>query len=85
MNLFETIEKELRAERRKIVEVIEALERMRDFKTPAIPKTPRRRGRKSMGALERKEVSARMKRYWEERRKLTENGEVPATARAAGD
>jgi len=30
---------------------------------------PRRRGRRRMSAAERKEVSARMKRYWASRRK----------------
>ena len=32
-------------------------------------KLPRRRGRKSMDAAERLEVSQRMKRYWAKRRK----------------
>jgi len=35
---------------------------------PALPRAAKRRGRKSMGAKERQEVSERMKRYWESRR-----------------
>jgi hypothetical protein len=33
------------------------------------PKDLKKRGRKSMGEKERREVSARMKRYWANRRK----------------
>jgi hypothetical protein len=45
-----------------------------------------RRGRKSMGAPERREVSERMKRYWAERRRqrvASANGHA-ATLHAAG-
>ena len=35
------------------------------------PKPSKRRGRKNMGAEERREVSERMKKYWANRRKTT--------------
>ena len=35
------------------------------------PSNSHRRGRKSMGATERQEVSVRMKRYWASRRKAS--------------
>ena len=37
--------------------------------TPSSVKTPKRRGRKSMGEAERQQVSERMKRYWAKRQK----------------
>jgi hypothetical protein len=54
---------ELYAERNRLTETISALEKLLD--TQALE----RRGRKSMGTEERRQVSMRMKRYWAERRK----------------
>jgi hypothetical protein len=67
MNLFERIEEMLRADRQRIVGAIEALEEMRASTLP-YGDSVRRRGRKSMGAVERQEVSERLKRYWAQRR-----------------
>jgi hypothetical protein len=65
MDLDKTIS-DLRVQRDKIDAVIQQLEAMRD----GVPmKTHSTRGRKSMGDAERREVSARMKRYWASRRK----------------
>jgi len=65
MDLNKTIEG-LREQRDKIESVIKQLEAMRDGFPMKIRST---RGRKSMGTEERKEVSARMKKYWASRRK----------------
>jgi hypothetical protein len=54
---------ELYAERNRLTETISALEKLLDTQTLE------RRGRKSMGTEERRQVSMRMKRYWAERRK----------------
>ena len=64
---FDQILSFLHAEKEKIDRVIASLE---DFQaiTPNAA-GPRRRGRKSMNEGERREVSARMKKYWAERRK----------------
>ncbi len=40
-------------------------------------KRPNRHGRKSLGALERKDVSERMKRYWAGKRAANEHSEAP--------
>ena len=60
----------LRARRADLDSAIAALERLQYSRTAA-PATPEksRRGRKSMGAAERLEVSARMKKYWSARKK----------------
>jgi len=63
MDLTKTIT-ELRREKEKLVRVIASLEELQNGATIAAP----RRGRKSMSAKERQEVSARMKRYWQSRR-----------------
>jgi len=63
---------EVRADIERLRRAIACLERLRDDTVDAQSRapTPRdRRGRKSMGPEERKEVSARMKRYWESRRR----------------
>jgi hypothetical protein len=66
MDLLRTIQ-ELRAEKEKLDRVIASLEDLRAAtKIDALRKS--RRGRKSMGAEERREVSARMKKYWARRR-----------------
>jgi len=58
---------ELRAQRDKLDAVIKQLEGLKNGSGPVKPRSPR--GRKSMGDSERREVSARMKRYWAKRRK----------------
>jgi hypothetical protein len=64
MDLAKTIE-DLRREKEKLERVIASLEELR-----AIGEVPvrRRRGRKFMSLAERQEVSARMTRYWKDRR-----------------
>lgn len=65
MEIDETIE-HLRAEREKLNAVIIALEQLRSSFAEAYVSL-KRRGRKSMGADERKLVSIRMKAYWAQR------------------
>jgi len=69
MELHKLIVK-LRAERAKLDEILASLEHLeRTTKTNEAKKAVRkRRGRKSMDAAARKEVSQRMKRYWGARR-----------------
>jgi hypothetical protein len=70
MNLHRVLQ-ELYAQREKLERVIASLEELQlpAGATPGQPVTAKRRGRKSMGATERREVSARMKKYWALRRK----------------
>ena len=69
MDLYRRIEEMLRADRERILRVIEALEQLRDAEiTVPVPATGRR-GRKSMSAEERQQVSSRMKKYWANRRR----------------
>jgi len=63
MDLTRTIT-ELRSEKEKLVRVIASLEELQNGVTIAAP----RRGRKSMSLEERREVSARMKKYWAAKR-----------------
>jgi hypothetical protein len=70
MDLYKAI-RELYAEKEKLERVIASLEELQRS-SHAVPDTPnpgKRRGRKSMNPRERQEVSERMKRYWESRRK----------------
>jgi hypothetical protein len=70
MDLYRAI-RELYAEKEKLERVIaslEELQRAAGGKSP-LPDSARRRGRKSMNAKERQEVSERMKRYWANRRR----------------
>ena len=59
--------RELVEERNKLDRIISSLEQMIQSDI-ALPKEPKRRGRKSMDSAARKEVSERMKRYWAKRR-----------------
>ena len=70
MDLFKTIQ-ELYAEKEKLERVIASLEELQRTAggAPILPRGGKRRGRKSMSAKERLEVSERMKRYWANRRK----------------
>ena len=65
MDLTKTIE-ELRRDKEKLEQVIASLETLRA--TGEVP-VRKRRGRKSMSLKERQEVSARMRRYWQDRHK----------------
>jgi hypothetical protein len=68
VDLFGTIQ-QLHAERKKILELIRAMEALPQsgsFLTRE--RAIRRRGRKSMDEAERQRVSARMKKYWASRR-----------------
>jgi hypothetical protein len=69
MDLTKTIQ-DLYAEKEKLERVIASLEELQRAAqaNPAPPDRSRRRGRKSMGAEERQEVSERMKKYWASRR-----------------
>jgi hypothetical protein len=66
MDLFKAI-RELHEEKKRLDGMIASLEAIigeQERKTPAV----RRRGRKSMSAEERMEVSKRMQAYWAKRR-----------------
>jgi hypothetical protein len=68
MDLIRAIQ-DLYAEKEKLERVIATLEELQRsaHAVPAVAAS--RRGRKSMNAKERAEVSERMKRYWAKRRK----------------
>ena len=70
MDLYKAIQ-DLYAEKEKLERVIASLEELQRTagSVPELPKGVQRRGRKSMNAAERQEVSERMKRYWASRRK----------------
>jgi hypothetical protein len=55
-------------EKERVEKAIAALEHLQ-AKSSDGAVTPKRAGRKSMGEEERRKVSARMKKYWTERRK----------------
>ncbi len=59
----------LREQHAKLVAAIERLEELAGSTNGSAPAPRSRRGRKSMGAAERREVSERMKKYWASRRK----------------
>ena len=79
MDLGKIIRK-LYEERAKLDKILTSLEQLQ--KSPAILEAKtlkKRRGRKSMDAEARKEVSERMKRYWaEQRRKKAAEPSTPA-------
>jgi hypothetical protein len=72
MDLYKAIQN-LYAEKEKLEQVIASLEELQRSagQPPGMPISGKRRGRKSMGSKERKEVSERMKKYWESRRSST--------------
>ncbi|HLK66294.1 MAG TPA: hypothetical protein VKU19_22825 [Bryobacteraceae bacterium] len=69
MDLYKAIQN-LYAEKEKLEQVIASLEELQRTSgaLTGVPPPGKRRGRKSMGSKERKEVSERMKKYWESRR-----------------
>jgi hypothetical protein len=70
MDLYKTI-RELYAEKERLERVISSLEELQRSASAGtnVALTGKRRGRKSMNAKERQEVSERMKKYWASRRK----------------
>jgi hypothetical protein len=69
MDLYKTIQ-DLYAEKEKLERVIASLEELRQAGGEVSgPPRAGQRGRKSMDARERQQVSARMKQYWASRRK----------------
>ena len=67
MDLQQTIH-QLEIQKRAIEFVITELEQLQNGNDRGIVAMKSRRGRKSMGSEERRQVSERMKRYWANRR-----------------
>ena len=67
MELGDVIQ-QLQAEKQRIERAIALLEQLHRNQGSSKAVARKRRGRKSMGSVERREVSARMKRYWASRR-----------------
>ena len=69
----ENLIRDLYSQKEKLVQAIALLEELAVCRHGAAPGAERseRRGRKSMGADERREVSRRMKKYWAARRKTS--------------
>jgi hypothetical protein len=68
MDIYQAI-RELYEEKLKLDQVIASLEQLQEAASALpFPEPEKRRGRKSMSAQERREVSARMRRYWASRR-----------------
>jgi hypothetical protein len=69
MDLYKAIQ-DLYAEKEKLERVIASLEELQRTagSISVLPKPAKRRGRKSMDASERQEVSERMRKYWASRR-----------------
>jgi len=67
MNLKEAL-RQLYIQRDRLNKIISLLEELERSPSIVSPKQPARRGRKSMSAEERRVVSKRMKRYWQNRR-----------------
>jgi hypothetical protein len=65
MDVYKAL-RELHEEKTRLDSAIEALEAR--MKTLSSKRSPARRGRRSMSAEEREEVSKRMSRYWASRR-----------------
>jgi hypothetical protein len=75
MDLYKLIQ-DLCAEKEKLQLVIASLvdlQRGAHGEIPLVPKSGKRRGRKSMSDEERQTVSVRMKRYWLDRRAALAN------------
>ena len=70
MNLAKVI-RDLRKQLRQVKEGIAALEALHSQPAHA---TPRRRGRKSMGPEERRQISQRMRLYWAAGKKREQAG-----------
>lgn len=87
LDLYKTIQI-LHTERERLTKLIEYLEHLKTSKAePSRSKPQRRRGRKRMSEAEKREVSERMKKYWEARRgpagagnEAAENSPTPSAA-----
>jgi len=66
---YSRIIRELRDEKTRLDAAITQLEALAGICDGSLALSRSRRGRKSMGPAERREVSARMKKYWASRRK----------------
>ena len=75
MDLTQTLE-QLYAHKQKLERALELLHQLQAGGPTTGQPGGKRRGRKSMPAEERQEVSARMKRYWAEQRKLRRAAEA---------
>ena len=75
MDLYRAIQQLYEEKERleRVIASLEELQRTAGF-IPALTPAVKRRGRKSMPAPERQEVSERMKKYWENRRKPRDPG-----------
>jgi len=84
MDLYKAIQ-DLYAEKEKLERVIASLEELQRAAEAAPPpgEGAKRRGRKSMGSKERQEVSERMKRYWQSRRKTQPEDEGQTQTKSA--
>jgi hypothetical protein len=67
MDLLKIIQ-DLRQERDKLDAIIASIEELQGYRPDRVPVQASRRGRRSMDAQGRLEVSRRMKKYWESRR-----------------
>jgi hypothetical protein len=73
MELGDAIQ-QLQAEKKRIERLIALLEQLHRNQGCSSAVALKRRGRKSMGSEERREVSARMKQYWASRRQQVPQG-----------
>ncbi len=78
MDIYRVIN-QLRMERARLDSIIKTLESLQTED----PTGPKRRGRKFMDDGDRKAVSERMKRYWEQRRRSGAGGAQSSEAHAA--
>lgn len=78
MDLYKALQ-DLYAEKEKLERAIASLEELQRMGggLPGLPQAGKRRGRKSMSAEERVEVSRRMRKYWAARRKQKPEGPTP--------
>ena len=85
MDLIKIIH-DLRQERDKLAAIISSLEQLQGTGTSVPQSHTSRRGRRSMDAAGRLEVSRRMKQYWENRRKQGEfEGIAKESSQTAAD
>ena len=76
MDLYKALQ-DLYAEKEKLERAIASLEELqRVGGMTNLPQLGKRRGRKSMNAEERQEVSKRMRKYWASRRKQKPEGQA---------
>jgi hypothetical protein len=75
MDLYKTIQ-QLYEEKERLERVIASLEELQrtEAAVSILPQVLKQRGRNSMAAAERQEVSERMKKYWEGRRQPRDLG-----------